>query len=246
MFSELSDQLAMMSPHHQVSSLLQTMHPYHQYHQEVIEDQNIAVERNVISKDISKNLQEEVIIPFTDTQLHALYHNVELEKNVEFVDHWLDTQKNVERFQLDEMLLNYLRVRTMLCNSRRKYENDREKMNSLEKELWTMSLESVEEEGECECGNSVTAAREVTLAEYNEEIADSLKARLKSCKESLSDEYSLHSFRAELLKIQIDDFLHSVILHHLLSPNSRFLKKYAWYPHESFSDDPCGISMFSC
>ena len=144
MFSELSDQLAMMSPHHQVSSLLQTMHPYHQYHQEVIEDQNIAVERNVISKDISKNLQEEVMIPFTDTQLHALYHNVELEKNVEFVDHWLDTQKNVERFQLDEMLLNYLRVRTMLCNSRRKYENDREKMNSLEKELWTMSLESVE------------------------------------------------------------------------------------------------------
>ena len=154
------------------------------------------------------------MIPFTDTQLHALYHNVELEKNVEFVDHWLDTQKNVERFQLDEMLLNYLRVRTMLCNSRRKYENDREKMNSLEKELWTMSLESVEEEGECECGNSVTAAREVTLAEYNEEIADSLKVRLKSCKESLSDEYSLHSFRAELLKIQIDDFLHSVISRH--------------------------------
>ena len=76
------------------------------------------------------------IIPFTDSQLHALYHNVELEKNVEFVDHWLETQQNIERFQLNEMLLNYLRVRTSLCNSRRKYETDREKINQLEKELW--------------------------------------------------------------------------------------------------------------
>ena len=37
--------------------------------------------------------QEEVgIVPFTEGQLHALYHNVELEKNVEFVEHWLETQ----------------------------------------------------------------------------------------------------------------------------------------------------------
>ena len=28
-------------------------------------------------------------MPFMDSQLHALYHNVELEKNIEFVDHFL-------------------------------------------------------------------------------------------------------------------------------------------------------------
>jgi hypothetical protein len=30
-------------------------------------------------------------------QLHALYHNVELEKNAEYVAHWLQTQTEIER-----------------------------------------------------------------------------------------------------------------------------------------------------
>ena len=38
------------------------------------------------------SLKEEDIVPFTESQLHALYHNVELEKNAEFVEHWLETQ----------------------------------------------------------------------------------------------------------------------------------------------------------
>ena len=39
-----------------------------------------------------ESLKEEDIVPFTESQLHALYHNVELEKNAEFVEHWLETQ----------------------------------------------------------------------------------------------------------------------------------------------------------
>ena len=216
MFSELSDQLAIANPHHKLAAQLHTMHPYQHCYQKILEEPQEDVRSHSVSEIEPQYSEEqtEVIIPFTDSQLHALYHNAELEKNVEFVDHWIDTQKNVERFQLDEMLLNYLRVRTMLCNSRRKYDGDRKKASSLEKDLWTMSVDSVEEEGECECGNNVTTSREVTVADFNANIADSLKARLKDCKESLSDEYSLHSFRAELLKIQIDDFLHSVISRH--------------------------------
>ena len=41
-------------------------------------------------------------MPFMDSQLHALYHNVELEKNIEFVDHFLETQ-------LVDLLTNYHR-----------------------------------------------------------------------------------------------------------------------------------------
>ena len=154
------------------------------------------------------------IVPFTDSQLHALYHNVELEKNVEFVDHWLDTQKNIEKFQLDEMLLNYLRVRTVLCNSRKKYEADRAKVAELERELWLFSTELLEEEGECEDGNTVSVSRDVTIAQYNESAASNLRSKLKQCKETLADDFSLHSFRCEVLKAQIDDFLHSVISRH--------------------------------
>ena len=156
-----------------------------------------------------------MIVPFTDSQLHALYHNVELEKNVEFVDHWLETQKNIEKFQLDEMLLNYMRVRRVMCNSRKKYESDRAKLSELEKELWLFSTELVEEEGECEDGNIVSVSKDVTLAQYNDIAANKLRYTLKQCKERLVEEFSLHKFKCEVMKAQIDDFLHSVIIRHM-------------------------------
>ena len=77
-----------------------------------------------------------------------------------------------------------------------------------------MSGDTVDEEGECECGNLVSVTKDITVADYNDEVAASLKSKLKQCKETLADDYSLHTFRAELLKIQIDDFLHSVISRH--------------------------------
>ena len=171
-------------------------------------------EVEVVRQEIEEREEEVEIIPFTDSQLHALYHNVELEKNVEFVDHWLETQQNIERFQLNEMLLNYLRVRTSLCNSRRKYETDREKINQLEKELWLFSTEMLEEEGECEDGNTVSVTRDVNIAQFNDSAASNLRSKLKQCKETLTEDFSLHRFRCEVMKAQIDDFLHSVISRH--------------------------------
>lgn len=152
------------------------------------------------------------IVPFTDSQLHALYHNVELEKNMEFVDHWLDTQNNIEKFQLDEMLVNYLRVRTMLGTSKHKYDLDRAHVDTLSKELWVFSSDTIEEEGECEDGNTVVVTRDSKVAEYSDSLAQSLRSRLKQCKETLTEDCSLHCFRAEVLKVRIDEFLHSVIV----------------------------------
>ena len=77
-----------------------------------------------------------------------------------------------------------------------------------------MSNDIIDEEGECECGNMVGVTKDITVADYNHKVAASLKSKLKQCKETLADDYSLHTFRAELLKIQIDDFLHSVISRH--------------------------------
>ena len=219
LYSQLSDQLHIHQPHHQVSNQLHQMHPHQMLHIQNLE-QNTTVENEQYYESVTDNMEEENsveavdIVPFTDTQLHALYHNYELEKNSEFVDHWLETQKNVEKFQLDEMLLNYLRVRTVLCNTQKKYNSDREKVTELDKDLWTISSEIIEEDGECEDENTVTVDKEITIAEYNQQIANSLKSRLKQCKETLTEDFSLHSFRAQLLKIQIDDFLHSVISRH--------------------------------
>ena len=54
-------------------------------------------------------------MPFMDSQLHAVYHNVELEKNIEFVDHFLETQRHIDKFQLVDLLTNYHRYCYWYC-----------------------------------------------------------------------------------------------------------------------------------
>ena len=68
-----------------------------------------------IANCVEKVFEEEEVnlmaatMPFMDSQLHALYHNVELEKNIEFVDHFLETQRHIDKFQLVDLLTNYHR-----------------------------------------------------------------------------------------------------------------------------------------
>ena len=68
-----------------------------------------------IANCVEKVFEEEEVnlmaatMPFMDSQLHALLHNVELEKNIEFVDHFLETQRHIDKFQLVDLLTNYHR-----------------------------------------------------------------------------------------------------------------------------------------
>ena len=83
--------------------------------------------------------------------------------------------------------------------------------SQLESSLWSFSSERTEEEGECEDGNTVTAVRDSKKAEYNDQAAASLALQLKHCKELLCDNYSLYSFRSEVCRVKVEDFLHGVI-----------------------------------
>ena len=105
-FPDLSEQLLYMNPHHKVQQQLEDMDREN--------DQAVSESRE-------REEEEDVeIVPFTDSQLHALYHNVELEKNVEFVDHWLETQKGIEKFQLNELLLNEVQLSSDRSNRKRR------------------------------------------------------------------------------------------------------------------------------
>ena len=81
--------------------------------------------------------------------------------------------------------------------------------------LWILGSEKVEEEGECEDGNTVILSRckvffwliftnwnlrEACTAEFCDSTASALKQHLKAGKEKLSEDYSLYSWRAEVLR----------------------------------------------
>ena len=137
-------------------------------------------------------------MPFTESQLHALYHNVELEKNQEFVEHWLETQVDLEKFPLDELLVSYLRVRALLATSRRQYEQESRQLEELLPALWHLGSEQLEEEGECEDGNTVQLCREARTAEYIDSSGSSLRQHMKAAREKITEDYSLYSWRAEV------------------------------------------------
>ena len=81
-YKELNSNLQRLAPHQILQPQLERMREHE------IEDG----EEEGNFQECIDSLKEEDIVPFTESQLHALYHNVELEKNAEFVEHWLETQ----------------------------------------------------------------------------------------------------------------------------------------------------------
>ena len=91
-FPDLSEQLQYMNPHHKVvqqivCSQSSNIYIYLQVHQQLrqVEQEDVLSHSQSEAREESPEVEEVEIIPYTDSQLHALYHNVELEKNVEFV-----------------------------------------------------------------------------------------------------------------------------------------------------------------
>lgn len=82
-YKELNSNLQHLAPHQILQPQLAEMR------KESLEEKEERFEDCLVEVE---PLKEEDIVPFTESQLHALYHNVELEKNAEFVEHWLETQ----------------------------------------------------------------------------------------------------------------------------------------------------------
>ena len=80
-YKELNSNLQQLAPHQILQPQLERMREH-----------EIEEEEEGNFQECTDSLREEDIVPFTESQLHALYHNVELEKNAEFVEHWLETQ----------------------------------------------------------------------------------------------------------------------------------------------------------
>ena len=215
-FDMCRSQLSQVAPYQGLQTDLQNMNPHQILRPELeilaAEEVSQVAQEGRESANSDKHIVEEVtIVPFTESQLNALYRNTELEKNIEFVEHWLDTQKEIEKFPLDEMLVNYLRVRTNLQNSKKSYDIGKAKAEDLFQDLWQISSGKVEEEGECEDGNVVTVTKNVKIAEFDTNVSHMLRSQLKECKEILAENHSLFTFRAEVLRLKIEEFLQSVV-----------------------------------
>ena len=123
---------------------------------------------------------------------------MELEKNAEFVEHWLETQAELAKFPLHELLASYLRLRGLQAAAAREHAALAAAAAAAMETLWELGEEAVEEEGECEDGNAVVLTKEARTAVFSSTACGALRGHLKGAKEKLTEDFSLYSWRAEV------------------------------------------------
>lgn len=103
--------------------------------------------------------------------------------------------------------MSYLRVRALLSTARREQEEEAGKVEELLPQLWVLGTTRVEEEGECEDGVPVVLGREARTAEYCTTSASRLRHHLKAGKERLVEDCTLYTWRGEVLRLGVEQFL---------------------------------------
>lgn len=96
---------------------------------------------------------DEIVKPFTLSQLAALYHNTELDVREEFASQFVETELrggNVTRHPLYELLLNYQQARSKLTISNVELNSLKQECKDHQKQLWSMERCQVIEHGECQ------------------------------------------------------------------------------------------------
>ncbi|KAJ8667148.1 hypothetical protein QAD02_008810 [Eretmocerus hayati] len=159
---------------------------------------------------------QNLVKPFSEAQLAALYSNQEV--NVveaftnEFVEFQLRSHSVRQQHKLHELLMNYLRVRNHLVVNSCELERLKKTCKETQKQLWCLDKASITETGECQDGNPVSATHEYPIAQFNRQTLVALTRNLTAIKESLHSIQALHCYEAETLRLQIDHYIQRVCI----------------------------------
>ncbi|KAF7993173.1 hypothetical protein HCN44_006233 [Aphidius gifuensis] len=172
------------------------------------------VEPTIIETSKSSNTTE--ILPFTDAQLISLYNNKELSLVESFITEFIETQlcrnSYLQQHRLYDLLTCYLRVRNKLQTNSHDLECIKKKCIEVRGYLWHLEKTSITESGECQDGNPVNATHEYSTAWLSQDALKLLTKFLSKIKELLHNIQALHSYEAETLKLQIEQYVQRVCL----------------------------------
>jgi hypothetical protein len=176
--------------------------------------------RNVkpaMSKSVNEvnNLEAVVneIRPFTEAQLSSLYSNRELEMNSEFVSEFVENhlRESQQLHRLYELLVSYFRVRNRLIVNAMDLEALKKECVEHQNNLWMIETSVVSDSGECQDGNPVSASHEYKVSRFSKTTLSLLTRSLASVKELVNEVHSLNSYTSEVLRLQIEHYVQSVV-----------------------------------
>lgn len=168
-----------------------------------------------VCTEVSEN-ERRNLLPFTDSQLSALYTNEELScvdaYIAEFLENELQSNARRQQHRLNELLTSYLRVRNNLIINSHELEILKKNCKDIQRQLWCLEKSVISESGECQDGNPVSASHEYSIGHFNEQASVALAKKLSAIKELVHNAQALYSYEAELLKLQIDHYIQRVCI----------------------------------
>ncbi|KAJ8949814.1 hypothetical protein NQ318_000512 [Aromia moschata] len=164
--------------------------------------------------NLQKAVTQNIIRPYTESQLSALYNNDELGMLEAFNLQYIEAELKglaIKQHPLYELLMNYLRVCEKITANTLELEQIRKEYKVLQNELWTIETATVAGRGECQDGIMVSASHSYSKSIFHRSVFQSIVRILGNVQKVTYENHVLYSYSAEELRIQIELFLQTVI-----------------------------------
>lgn len=146
------------------------------------------------------------IIPYTETQLSALYRNGELEILDDFISQYVEAELKgiaIKQHPLFELLMNYLKVRERLTTNTVELNQLRKEYDDCKENLWTVEKTAKSVTGECLDGVRVTAKHVYDKATFHRTVFQTIVRILGNVRKLANEDHVLYSYTADDLKLQV-------------------------------------------
>ncbi|XP_065333691.1 ectopic P granules protein 5 homolog [Cloeon dipterum] len=160
------------------------------------------------------------VVPLNEAQLSALYFNHEIAMTQEFVAEFHETQKGLQSHPLYDLLSSYLQMRTRLLSGQMELEQLTSEAKAKQETIWTPGEAIVTEKGKCMDGVSVSVSHTFPTADMNQEELGVLNRNLSSIRGLLNESLSLFAYRAEVLRLQVEQLLQEMLILYANVPQS--------------------------
>ena len=152
------------------------------------------------------------VAPMTDLQLSDFYHNEELRRRHEYVDHFVAEYGPAARpdDEFAALVEGYRRAGVALRAAARQQAELHTQYEARRSKCWELVRRTVRAEAECDDGRSLSATHEFQSAAFDPAALQGLRAALSALRRLLYEEYALHAYSVLLARLQVETYLHQV------------------------------------
>ena len=150
------------------------------------------------------------VAPMTDAQLADFYHNEELRRRHEYIDHFISEYGPAARpdDELAALVEGYRQAGAALRAAASQQQELHAQYEARRSQCWELVRRTVRAEAECDDGRSLSATHEFRSAAFDPAALQGLRTALSALRRLLYDEYGLQAYRVLLARLQVETYLH--------------------------------------